>query len=158
MFKRKPSRSREFRRSNQVIDIEEERRIRRERREQKKIEEEEKQRREETQKISPRRKRQMRRRALMYTVGILLIVGLLVFSAWDIISLKMEQSHQEARKKELVKQRDHLQNELESVQDPEYIKQQAREQLKLIMPGETLYILPQKPPEEETSEGAVEKE
>ena len=156
MFKRKPSRSREFKRANQVIAIEEERRIRRETREQRKIEEEEKRRLEEERRISPRKRKKLRKRALLYFVSLLLVAGVLVFSAWDIITLKMEEADQKARNKYLTRQRDSLQNELDSVQDPEYVKQQAREQLKLIMPGETLYILPRKDAEE-TSEGAVEE-
>ena len=157
MFKRKPSRSREFKRNSQVIDISEERRIRRERRAQKKLEEEEKRRLEEERKISPRKRRKMRKQALLCFFVTVLVVGVLIFSAWDIISLKLEEASQKKRNEELLQIRDDLQNELDNVQDPEYVKQQAREQLKLIMPGETLYILPQKSADEETSDGAVEE-
>jgi len=42
----------------------------------------------------------------------------------------------------LIETRDKLIRELENVNNPEYIEQQARSQLRLVMPGEVLYILP----------------
>jgi cell division protein FtsB len=43
---------------------------------------------------------------------------------------------------ELIKERSKFLELLTNVNSTEYVEQQAREQLKLIMPGETLYIFP----------------
>ena len=43
----------------------------------------------------------------------------------------------------LKKERESLKEELKHVNEPEYIEQQAREQLKMVKPGEVMYILPQ---------------
>lgn len=42
----------------------------------------------------------------------------------------------------LKKERESLKEELKHVNEPEYIEQQAREQLKMVKPGEVMYILP----------------
>ncbi len=152
MFKRKASRSREFKRNNQVIDFERARQERRERRDEKARKEEEQRRLEEARQLSARKRKKRRNRVLIYIAAFLLIVGILVASAWNIISLQIEKSKLENRNEQLTRQRDDLREELESVGEPDYIEQQARQQLSLIMPGETLYILPVIP-----TKGALEE-
>ena len=49
----------------------------------------------------------------------------------------------------LKKERESLKEELKHVNEPEYIEQQAREQLKMGKPGEVMYILPQNEPKDE---------
>ena len=154
MFKRKPSRSRQYRRDHQVIDLEEARRERRKKREERAQREEEKRRREEERKLSARQRRQRRNRAMIYFFAILVIVVILIGSAWKIFSLEAEKSRLEDENKRLTEQREDLQTELENVNDPEYVEHQAREQLSLIKPGETLYILPPLPSNENEDEGS----
>ena len=38
---------------------------------------------------------------------------------------------------------EYIEKELERADDPDYVEKEAREQLKLIMPGEKLYFFPQ---------------
>ncbi len=147
MFKRKASRSREFKRNNQVIDFEQARQERQEKRAERVRKEETQRKLEEERKLSSRKRRKRRNRVLVYLAAFLLIVGILVASAWNIISLQLEKSKLEDQNAQLSSQRDDLQEELESIEDPKYIEQQAREQLSLIKPGETLYILPILPTE-----------
>jgi len=154
LFKRKPSRSRQYRRDHQVIDLEEARRERKRKREERAQKEEEKRRREEERKLSARQRRQRRNRAIIYFLGILAIVLILFISTWKIFSLEAQKMKLEAENKQLTEQRDNLQNELENVNDPEYVEHQAREQLSLIMPGETLYILPPLPGTENEDESS----
>lgn len=154
MFKRKPSRSREFRKNSQVIDMAEERELRRERRAQKRIEEEQQQRLEEEKKLSARKKKQRRNRSLVYIALILVIVGLLAYSAADIVSLKLEQRELLKKNQELKEIKEAKQNELENSEEDAYVEQKARETLKLIKPGETLYVLP--PVENATTEEAID--
>ncbi|MEA4922361.1 MAG: septum formation initiator family protein [Eubacteriaceae bacterium] len=85
-----------------------------------------------------RQKNRRRLIAAAVAVILLLIVG---FSVYNIVDLKMEQNALLSKQEKLEKQKKNLESELGTVNDPEYIEQQARKQLKLIKPGETLYVL-----------------
>jgi cell division protein FtsB len=63
---------------------------------------------------------------------------------YHIYSLAKEREELTLNRYALEKERDRLEEELNNVNSTEYVEQQAREQLKLIMPGETLYIFPKK--------------
>ena len=54
----------------------------------------------------------------------------------------MEQHELEAQKQELEQKKKELKKEKKEVIDPDYIEDQARKQLKMVKPGEILYILP----------------
>lgn len=75
---------------------------------------------------------------LLIGAGVLLLAG---FSAFRILELKLEERTLLAQQQELERQKEKLTEQLAHVNDPEFIEQEARKQLKLIMPGETLYIL-----------------
>ena len=75
---------------------------------------------------------------LLVALAIFLVGG---FSAFRILDLKMEQRDLLAQQEELTKQKEKLKEQLNNVNDPEFIEEEARKQLKMIMPGETLYIL-----------------
>ncbi len=64
------------------------------------------------------------------------------------MKLQREKAEAQARLDELKIKIELLQNELERVTSDEYIEQQARTHLKMIYPGETLYIVV--PPEEQS--------
>ncbi|MCI8630928.1 MAG: hypothetical protein HFG67_01475 [Firmicutes bacterium] len=142
MSKRKPRRSREFKKNNQIIDIEEARRERREKRTQaaKKAKAEKRGKQEQT--ASARKKSQKNRRRLIYAAIIFVIIAAIGMSAFKIISLLYEKSKLEKEHDRLLALKERLEQELESVNSPEYIEQQARSHLRLIKPGEILYILP----------------
>ena len=63
------------------------------------------------------------------------------FSVFRIIDLKMEEHQLLAQQEALLQEKEKLKEQLANVNNPEFIEQEARKQLKLIMPGETLYIL-----------------
>lgn len=63
------------------------------------------------------------------------------FSFFRIINLKLEEHQLLAQQEALVQEKAKLKEQLANVNNPEFIEQEARKQLKLIMPGETLYIL-----------------
>jgi len=140
MKKKNKGRSRKFYKESKVIDIDEARQNRREKRGQ--IQEKKTIRRRPT---DPRRKRKIRktsRRIAIYAVIIALILSLTGFSVYKIIDLRMEQKQLKAQHQQLKEKKQRLSEELKNVNDPEYIEQQARKQLNLVMPGETLYVLP----------------
>lgn len=64
--------------------------------------------------------------------------------AYNIIAVELYQKQVEAENQALTNQKLKLQEELKNVSDPKYIEQQARTQLRMIFPGEILYILPDK--------------
>ena len=80
----------------------------------------------------------------------------------DIIRLKAENRALKKQQAALEEQRDELKDELTRVEDPEYIKEQARKQLRLLNPGEILFTFDdgsgaapkEKPAAEEPAEDA----
>ena len=164
MLKKKPRRSREFKRNFDVIDLEEAREERRKKRSEsgksrKKVNRdtaaqavmlEEKQ--------SARKRVKKNRRRLIYTAIMLIIVAVIGLSIYNIITLHVEKSQLEAKNAALMAEREKLQNEIKNVDNPEYIEQQAREQLRLIKPGEILYVLPPKAEKSNATESALEED
>ena len=75
------------------------------------------------------------------TVVVIVLVVVLLMSVQGIFSLRAEQKALKEQNKALLLEKESLQDELENVSDKEYIEEQARIQLKLIKPGEILYIL-----------------
>lgn len=142
---RKRRRSSEFRNNSQVIDMEEARRRRQEKRrsEQRKSEEREREaaRRNTRGKMAIRRSRNRRR--LMIGLIVMFVIALISFSVINIISLKKEQHDMKEQKQELLDEKDELTKELENANDLENIEEQARDQLRLIKPGEKIYVFPE---------------
>ena len=83
-----------------------------------------------------------RRRLLLVALVAVLIAGVLVVrSIYQINKLQKEKAEAEAKLEELEEKIALLNSELKRVTSNEYIEQQARSQLKMIFPGETLYII-----------------
>ena len=90
------------------------------------------------------KKRRLRKNARNFLVYLLIggaVLLLAGFSAFRILELKLEERTLLAQQAELEHQKEKLTEQLAHVNDPEFVEQEARKQLKLIMPGETLYIL-----------------
>lgn len=105
---------------------------------------EEKERREKQQ--NTRGKRAIRRsriRRRIITGIVFAILALLLFLlVFNIISLKKEQHDTLQEQKALKQQKAELEKELKNAEIPENVEAQAREQLRLIKPGEILYMFP----------------
>ena len=78
----------------------------------------------------------------MIGLVIVLILGLFSFSIFNIFSLKCEQHDAEAQKRELIEEKEQLEKELDEVNDLSNVEEQARDQLRLIKPGETIFLFP----------------
>ena len=142
MLKKKRRRSREFKDNSQVIDLEEARQIRKQKREeaaQKKY----KVRRTKLV-ITERQAGKKARRRVVYFVIFLVIFGIIVASAFNIVNLKMTEAKTAKEHQALLAQKSRLEKTYSQVNSPDYIEQQARQQLKMIKPGEILYILEDK--------------
>ncbi|HWQ77698.1 MAG TPA: septum formation initiator family protein [Anaerovoracaceae bacterium] len=153
MLKKKKRRSREFRNNSQVIDIEEARQIRKQKRE----EVAEKKTRVHRPKsvVSKRKALKKTRRRLVYFIIFLAIVGVVTASAINIVSLKLTQASVQKEHQDLLDQKARLERIYSQVNSPEYIEQQARQQLRMIKPGEILYVLPQNDKNNKTTGGGV---
>ena len=68
----------------------------------------------------------------------LIIVGIRVKK---IVDLHLEQNELQKQNEALEDEKNSLKNELKNVNDLDYIEEQARRQLKMIKPGEMLYIM-----------------
>ena len=85
------------------------------------------------------RKKQSRRRLIVFVVIAALLVAL-AFSVTSIIKLKREQHNVRDKQEQLLDEKQQLEQDLDNINDPQSIEDQAREKLKLIKPGETIYI------------------
>ena len=74
-------------------------------------------------------------------IAILLII--ICIYAYKVVSVELYQGEIEAERNRLLAEKEKLEAELKNVTDLQYIEQQARTQLKMIYPGEVLYILPE---------------
>ena len=75
------------------------------------------------------------------TVVVVLLALGAVFSIKNIVDLHIEQKELLKTNKDLKEQKAELNNELKHINDSNYIEEQARTQLNMIMPGEKLYIV-----------------
>ena len=141
MAKRK-SRSRQYKRSSRVIDMDEARQQRLEKREKAQAEELIERTASDERKLKRKRalrKKQSRHRLLVIGVAVVLLVMLSV-SVVNIIQLKNEEREALEKQAELKAQQEQLEKELKEADSDENIEDLAREKLKLTKPGETVYI------------------
>ena len=92
---------------------------------------------EERRKAQASLRRSRKRRTVI--AGLLAFVLLATICGKDIVRLQSENRALKKQQVALEKQRDELKEELKSVHDQEYIREQARKQLRLLNPGEILF-------------------
>lgn len=88
-----------------------------------------------------RKLKKVSRNLFVYLLLTMVVLSIAGFSIFRIIDLKMEEHQLLAQQEALIAEKEKLKEQLANVNNPEFIEQEARKQLKLIMPGETLYIL-----------------
>ena len=128
----KNRRSKEFKNNSQVIDMEEARARRQQKRRAEKEKKEEKELRAKQQNTRGKRaiRRSKTRRKIIMGITIAIILLLVFLLVFNIISLKKEQYDTKKEQQALKQQKAELQKEL------------AEQQLRLIKPGEVLYMFP----------------
>lgn len=136
----KKRRSRAFKENSQVIDMEE---VRRDRNQKRKEATKKKNIKKIKTTVSGRRATKAVRNRLIYTGVFCFIAIFVVFTMYNFISLRAEEKVQVQRKEALIKEEARLEQELLQVDSDEYIEEQARTQLRMIKPGERIYILPE---------------
>jgi len=81
---------------------------------------------------------------LFYLGVVIIALIVVIIYAYNVIAVEMYQNQIESEHQQLLAQKIKLEDELKNVRDPKYIEQQARTQLRMIFPGEILYVLPEK--------------
>ena len=71
-------------------------------------------------------------------------LAVVLYYGFSVFQVESEQERVEAEKAALLAEKAKLEEELRHVTDPTYIEQQARTELRMIRPGELLYVLPEK--------------
>lgn len=89
-----------------------------------------------------RRDAQKKRRRRIYLAVIFVILVAVGVTVRGLVVLKLEQRELLSRQRELEQRKEELQQELSTVEDIDYIEQQARQQLHMIKPDEILYVFP----------------
>ncbi len=138
----KKRRSSQFKESSQVIDIEEARRKRQEKRQkqQQRIREEEKAAQKRTVRASVKAGR--RKKNIIYAVIILAIIAAIGVSILNIVTLKADYKAAERENQQLQQQKEALEKQLKNSDKKDFIEEEARHQLRMVKPGETVYIVP----------------
>lgn len=93
--------------------------------------------------LSLRQRQQKRRKFITSLAIVFLLMSTLGYSLYKIVSLQIEKNKLKEEQQMLKEERDRLEVESKNVESLDYIEQQAREQLHLVLPGEILYILPE---------------
>ena len=88
-----------------------------------------------------RKLKKVTRSIFVYFMMAVIVLAVAGFSVFRIVDLKLEERQLLAQQEALIQEKEKLKEQLANVNNPEFIEEEARKQLKLIMPGETLYIL-----------------
>lgn len=93
----------------------------------------------------------------MIIVFVIVLIFVVIKGVISFVELKSQQKEVEAKYESLVSEKEELENTLEYINTPEYIEKAARDMLKMVMPGEILYVLKDEngntPGENSSSEG-----
>ena len=139
---RKKRRTRQFKQSSRVINMEEARQQRLQKRQTAREEAERERTASDERRI--RRKRALRKkqsfRRILVGLIIVVMLGFLCASITGIVMLKKEQHEVLKKQEQLKEEKAKLKEDLKNINDKESIEEQAREKLKLVKPGETIYI------------------
>ena len=102
--------------------------------------------------------RRRRKKVLTLFAVIIAFVFLGTMCGRDIVRLKAENRALKKQQIALEHQRDALQEELRNANNQEYIKEQAKKQLRLLNPGEILFTFDEEQPEEDAEEAEESRE
>jgi len=138
MFKRKVRRSREWSKSNQVINFDQAREDRKKNREELlKAQQVGK-----PEKPSKRKKIKLNRKRNFYSILTMVVIVVVCISVFNVISVNSQLDKMKEQRESHETEKERLATELENVNSEEYIEQQARTVLKMIKPGEIYYVIP----------------
>lgn len=131
-----------------VIDMEAARRERRKKRAQEELSRHKEASSPEKEAYNRRKAQRTLQRRLIYALILVVVVAIIGTTGYQIIKLQGEAEAASARLKALEEEKAALEDELKKISDPEYIEQKARDELHMILPGETQYIIKEENGEE----------
>ena len=89
-----------------------------------------------------RKKKPVLNKANIFKIAIVVLIGIfVVITAKNIVSLKIEQSQLKAENQRLTQEKEDLKNQKDNINSKEYVEKQAREVLKMVKPGEKIFVL-----------------
>ncbi len=138
----KKRRSSQFKDTSQVIDIEEARRKRQEKRQKQQSRSRQQEATVQKRAVKSRVKAGRRKKHITYAVVIFCIIAAIGVSAINIISLKAEYKEALEVKNQLTEQKKAMEQQLKDSVKDKYIEEEARQQLRMVKPGETVFIVP----------------
>ena len=154
----KKRRSSQFKDTSQVIDIEEARRKRQEKRQKQQRRERKREEMPEKRTVRASVKAGRRKKHITYAVIILAIIAAIGVSILNIISLKAEYREVEQQQQQLIQEKEALEQQLKDSSKDKYIEKEARQQLRMVKPGETVFIVPNQGQEEQAPASDKENE
>ena len=141
MFRRKIRRSREWKKRNPAFDFDKAREARKQNRES--LEAPRVVRSEKKKNPSKRWRVKNNRKRNLYSAVAVVVIALIGVSVFNIISVNGQLAEAMAERDSLIAEKEALTQVLKSVDNDDYIEQQARMMLKMIKPGEIYYVVPE---------------
>ena len=141
MFRRKIRRSREWKKNNPAFDFDKARELRKQNREA--LANPQAVKSEKSKKASRRWRIKKSRKRSFYSALMVLIIAVIGISVFNVISVNGQLAEAVAGRDSLLSEKERLSQELQNVDNDEYIEQQARMMLKMIKPGEIYYVVPE---------------
>ena len=92
--------------------------------------------------MTARRKKKIVRNRIRLLIIAAILVVVFGFSIYKIISLNVERIKLRNEQTKLLEQKKEYKKESENVNSLEYVEKKAREDLKLVLPGEIIYSIP----------------
>lgn len=78
---------------------------------------------------------------LLLIAFVIVLICVVIKGVFSFVDLKAQQREAEEKYENMIAQKQELQETLEYINTPEYIEKTARDMLKMVMPGEILYVL-----------------
>ena len=78
---------------------------------------------------------------ILMMVFVIVFICVVVKGVFSFADLKAQQKEAEEKYENMLAQKQELQETLEYINTPEYVEKTARDMLKMVMPGEILYVL-----------------
>ena len=101
----------------------------------------EKARQERQKKKTPKKTTKKKQPRIVLVIVLLVIVLVVIGVSFRLFSLNSDTEKAQARLEALEKEKIALEEELIKINDPKYIEQKARDELQMITPNETLYVI-----------------
>lgn len=106
--------------------------------------------------IKPKKRKRIKKGHIIFSIIIVYLLVFFTYETFQIISLKKQEQQQSYKLEQLKETKENYQQQLDQVNSPEYIEKIARENLRMIKPGEILYV--DSDDEEKADENEQEKE